>query len=94
MTPPEPGDTDGFERRDAMWERVLFMILFLVLFAIAETILWAIAIGQLAWMLFSGGRPNDNIAEFGARLGVWTKRVALYLSGTTDEKPFPWREID
>lgn len=85
---------DGFVRRDAIWERFLFMALFLVLFAIAETLLWAIAIAQFLWMAVNRGRPNENIAEFGARLGVWLKRVALYQSGTTDEKPFPWREID
>ena len=87
-------DGDGFEKRDGMGARFLFMLLFLVLFAIAETILWAVAVLQFLWMLFNQGRPNDNIAEFGARLGVWMKRVTMYQSGATDEKPFPWREID
>ncbi len=90
----EAREGDGFVRRDAIWERFLFMALFLFLFAIGEILLWAVTIGQFVWMLFNRGRPNDNIAEFGARLGVWLKRVALYQSGTTDEKPFPWREID
>jgi hypothetical protein len=85
---------DGFVRRDGMGARFLYMLVFLFLFAIAETILWAMTLGQFLWMLFNQGRPNDNIAEFGARLGVWMKRVAMYQSGTTDEKPFPWREID
>lgn len=86
-------DDDGFIRRDSMIERLLFMLLFLFLFAIAETLMWAIAIGQFIWMVFNK-RPNDHMAEFGARLGVWLKRVAMYQSGVTDEKPFPWREID
>lgn len=85
---------DGFVKRDSMGERFLYMLIFLFLFAIAETILWAMTLGQFLWMLFNQGRPNDNISEFGARLGVWLKRVAMYLSATTDEKPFPWREID
>ncbi len=85
---------DGFIKRDSMFERFLYSLIFLVLFAIVETVLWVLTIGQFIWMLFNGARPNDNISEFGARLGVWTKRVALYLSATTDEKPFPWREID
>jgi len=94
MSEREEGQDDGFVKRDGMGERFLYTIVFLVLFAIAETILWAMTIGQFLWMLVNQGRPNDNIAEFGARLGVWLKRVAMYLSGTTDEKPFPWREID
>jgi len=89
-----PAAEDGFERRDALWQRLLFMALFLVLFAIAETLIWAITIVQFLWMLFNAGRPNQSIAEFGARLGVWLKRVAAYQSAATDEKPFPWREID
>lgn len=85
---------DGFVKRDNWFARLLFSVLFLMLFAVAESLLWALTFIQLVWMLFSGFHPNHNIAEFGARLGVWLKRVTLYLSGTTDEKPFPWREID
>lgn len=93
MSDGEFRDEDGWEKRDEIWERFLFMIVFLILFAVAETLLWFVTVAQFLWMLFSGG-PNHAIAEFGARLGVWLKRVALYQSGTTDEKPFPWREID
>ncbi len=90
MTDPD----DGFVKRDTMAERFFYSIVLMFLFAIGETILWAMTIGQFVWMLFHGGQPNDNVSEFGARLGVWMKRVVLYLSATTDEKPFPWREID
>lgn len=86
-------DKDEFERRDSMWERLLFGLLLLFMFAVAETLLWAVTIAQFFWMVFAG-RPNDHISEFGARLGVWVKRSVFYLSGTSEEKPFPWREID
>ena len=89
----DPSDEHGFVRRDSMLERFFYMILLMLMFAIAETMMWVLAIGQFLWMLFNP-HPNDHIAEFGARLDVWLKRVALYLSATTDEKPFPWREID
>ncbi len=90
---PARDEDDGFLPRDGRFARTAFAFLFLFLFAIAEMLLWAISLGQIVWTLVYGG-PNEHIAEFGARLGVWLKRVALYLSGTTDEKPFPWREID
>lgn len=90
----ENNEDDSFLKRDSMGERFVFMIVFLVLFAIVETLIWFLTIGQFLWMLFHSGTPNDNIAEFGARLGVWMKRVAMYQSAATDEKPFPWREID
>lgn len=92
MTYPHE-DEDGFLRRDGRIERIIYMIVFLFLFALAETLLWVVTFAQIVWMIVYG-QPNDYVAEFGARLGVWLKRVALYQSGTTDEKPFPWREID
>ena len=88
-----PPEEDGWEKRDEIWERFLFSIVLLILFAVAQNLVWLVAVVQFLWMLFYG-RPNLQIAEFGARLGVWMKRLNLYLSGTTDEKPFPWREID
>ncbi len=87
-------DEDGFVKRDSMGARFVYSLILLFLFALGETLLWAMTIGQFIWMLFNKGRPNDNISEFGARLGVWMKRVVMYLSATADEKPFPWREID
>ena len=90
----EHQDDDDFVKRDEIWERFLFSILLLVLFALVETLMWLMTAGQVLWMLFNKNQANDNIAEFGARLCVWLKRAAMYLSGTTDDKPFPWREID
>lgn len=86
-------EEDGFLPRDNRVERIIYMLVFLMLFAIAETLLWLVSVAQIFWLIVHG-KPNDHVAEFGARLGVWLKRVALYVSGTTDEKPFPWREID
>ena len=89
----EDDEDDGFERRDGTWERVVYMIVLMMLFWVAVNLFWFVALGQAIWTVVYR-RPNDQIAEFGARLGVWLKRVALYVSGATDEKPFPWREID
>ncbi len=84
---------EDYLHRDGRFERIIYMVVFLILFAIGETLLWAVTAAQMIWVVVYG-RPNDHVAEFGARLGVWIKRVVLYQSGTTDEKPFPWREID
>lgn len=86
-------DEDLYLPKDSRFERILHMIAFVFLLGIAKPIFWAMVIAQFVWTLIYG-TPNDHIAEFGARLGVWVKRVILYMSGTTDEKPFPWREID
>lgn len=82
-------DDDAGEDRSAVWMRGLFMVILAVLFWLAETILLACAVLQFGWLLFAG-RRNDAIAEFGGSLAGWLGRSARFLSGASEEKPFPW----
>jgi len=82
--------TDTYQPRGSVWMRGLHMVIFAVLFGMAETLLLALAFIQFCWMLFTGDR-NGAIAEFGASLGNWLQHVAAFQSGATDDKPFPWR---
>ncbi len=82
--------SDIYQRGSGVWMRGLHMVLFALLFGLAETLLLALAFIQFCWMLFTHGR-NGAIAEFGASLGNWLHHVAEFQSGATDDKPFPWR---
>jgi hypothetical protein len=42
-------------------------------------------------MLFTGN-PNRSIANFGDSLGRWLHAVAKFQTGSTEDKPFPWRD--
>ena len=68
------------------------IIVFFILFAIAETVLFVLAIIQFFWMLFNTGRRSDAIADFGKRLGTWLQEVALFQTAQSDKRPFPWKE--
>jgi len=71
------------------WTRGLYMLAFILLFALAETVLTLIAILQFLWLIFTG-RRNDALRDFGASLSIWMGDVARFQACDTDAKPFPW----
>jgi hypothetical protein len=71
-------------------KRGIIMLLFLFCFGIAQWVLYAVAVIQFLWMLIRGER-NAFLATFGRSLGLWLAETAWFLSGDTEERPFPWR---
>lgn len=87
----EPGYETGESGEDEnIWLRGLWMLLFAALFALAETILWVVALVQFLWMLFSKEK-NELLLDFGRDLGKWMQDVARFQSGASEVKPFPWK---
>ncbi len=80
-------DTGG----DSIWMRILSAVVLLVLFALAETALWIMAIIQILWRALNG-EANARIAEFGQTVSVWTGHAVKYLTGASEARPFPWDE--
>ncbi len=85
-------DPTDQNQKPSLWWRAVPTVLFFFLFAIAETILFALAVIQFFWMLFNVGQKSPAIAEFGDTLGKWLRDVALFQTAQTDKRPFPWRE--
>ena len=73
----------------SIWMRGLWMIVVMVLFGIAQSLLCAATVVQFFWMLFSG-KPSEPLAEFGTGLSHWMAKAARFLTAASDEKPFPW----
>jgi hypothetical protein len=73
------------------WMRGVYMIVLAILFAIAETVLLAVAVIQFAWMIVYRDR-QPALASFGAALGAWLREVARYQSAQTEQRPFPWAD--
>ena len=76
-------------RRD-VWMRGLFMLLFMIGFAIGQWLLNLVAIVQFVWLLFAR-EPNQLLARFGHSVSLWLAEIGRFLSCSTNEKPFPWR---
>jgi hypothetical protein len=73
-----------------VWMRGLFMLILIVGFTAGQWLLNLLALVQFLWLLFARA-PNEFIARFGNSLAIWLAEVGRFLTGATDEKPFPWR---
>jgi hypothetical protein len=74
-----------------VWLRGPFMLLFAVIWAVAEMVLFATAIVQFGFALLAGA-PNARLRRFGLSLAAFFRDVARFLTYATDEKPFPFRD--
>jgi hypothetical protein len=73
----------------AIWLRGLYMLLLVLAFGVAQTLLCVTAIAQFLWLLFAG-EPNRQLVQFGSSLSRWLGDTARYLTLSSDVKPFPW----
>ena len=73
-----------------VWIRGLFMLLFIIGFAIGQCLLNVLAVVQFFWLLFAR-EPNQLLAHFGNSLSNWLAEIGHFLSCATDDKPFPWK---
>ncbi|MEM0976040.1 MAG: DUF4389 domain-containing protein [Pseudomonadota bacterium] len=89
MTDAETQTAPLYERKGSIWMRGLIMIVMAILFGIAETVLFIMAILQFFWVVFSGEK-NKSLSEFGAALARWVKQVVEFQTMETDDRPFPW----
>ena len=73
------------------WARVLYMILFAVLFKAAEFVMWVVVIFQLAISLATGS-PNERLQRFGKQLSTYVGSLWMFLTYNTEKKPFPFSD--
>jgi len=86
---PDGEQPEGLDKQ--IWLRGLWMLLFAMLFSLAGTILGVSAVIQFLWMLIAKEK-NPLLSEFGRDMGKWLHDVALFQTGATEEKPFPWKK--
>jgi hypothetical protein len=82
--------TQNIRARDT-WVRGLFMLLFVVLYEVAEWVLFVLALLQFLWTLFTR-RPNQRLVEFGEGLGRYAYQIVRFLTFNTEDKPFPFAD--
>lgn len=80
--------------RDALGQRLLYVILIAIMLSFASTVLTAITVIQFIVMAVSKGEPNERLADFGTDLGIWLAKAARYQVGASDVKPWPWTDLD
>jgi hypothetical protein len=77
--------------KSSRWTRLLYMILFAVLFKAAEFVMWVVVVIQLAVTLATGA-PIERLQRFGKQLSIYTYSLWLYLTYNTEKTPFPFAD--
>ncbi len=72
--------------------RVLYMLLFGIVFWIVS---WTLAIAAIAQLVvrLSTGQLNAELTRFGASLARYTKQIVEYLTFVTEQVPYPIGEF-
>lgn len=74
------------------WVRILFMLLFVFIYSIAEIVLGAVVILQILFTLLNR-KTNENLLVFGKQLSVFIYQVFLFLTYNTEKRPFPFDDF-
>jgi hypothetical protein len=73
------------------WKRGLFMLLFLLIYGVAEILVTAVVVLQFFFVLFTG-EQNARLREFGASLSTFVYQIMRYWTYNSEEKPYPFGE--
>lgn len=84
----EAGDTP---RETEVWVRGLFMVLFALVWGVAEVVVVGVALLQFGWVVATG-RRNTRLCEFGESLGRFFYEMTAFFTFRSDEKPFPFSD--
>ena len=71
------------------WIRFLYMLLFVVFYSVAELVIWAVVLFQVAVNLFTG-KSNERLLLFGNQLSRYVYEILLYLTYNSEDLPFPF----
>lgn len=77
-------------RRDT-WSRALFVILFALIYSIAEIVLATTVVLQFGFVLISGER-NQKLLEFGDNLSKFIYQILRFVTFNSDDRPFPFSD--
>ncbi len=73
------------------WVRGLYMLLFFVLYNVAETVLYLLAVYQFGATLITG-KANPRVRAFGRGLSRYIYDIMQFMSYNTEKRPFPFNE--
>ena len=73
------------------WKRGLYMLLFAIIYGIAELVLFAIVLFQFVSMVLLQ-KTNERLLDFSRGLIAFIREIYLYLTYNSEDRPFPYRE--
>ncbi|CUH69676.1 MAG: DUF4389 domain-containing protein [Pseudomonadota bacterium] len=88
---PEPRSLVVVESPGA---RILYSVVIWVMMGFASTVIGVLALLQAGILLTNGKRRNERIAGFGTDIGIWFAKATRYITADSEDKPWPWTELD
>lgn len=77
--------------RESILLRMLWMVIFVIVWQLAELVLGAVVLLQLGYRLFYGA-PNSGLMGFGDSLSQYLAQIGRFGTFNTDEKPWPFAD--
>lgn len=77
--------------RRSLFTRILLMILMAIAYSLSGTILFIVAVIQIAFVLFTD-MPNSHLMSFSRSLGLYFQQIVNFQTFVTEELPFPFND--
>jgi len=87
---PRPSVKENI-KTGSTWKRGLYMLLFAIIYGIAELVLFAVILFQFVSMVLLQ-KTNERLIDFSRELIAFIREIYLYLTYNSEDKPFPYRE--
>lgn len=77
--------------QQSIWIRALYMLLFTLLYSVAEFVMLAVVLVQFSYRVFNE-TPHPRVLALGAAVSSYIYQVLRYLSFNTEVMPYPFSE--
>ena len=84
-------DPKQASRYESLVLRVLWMLVFLLVWQVAQLVLGGLVLVQLIYRLVYGA-PNRGLMNFGDSLSLYLAQIGRYGSFHTEQKPWPFAD--
>ncbi|HSH43975.1 MAG TPA: DUF4389 domain-containing protein [Arenicellales bacterium] len=81
--------TDGDSGGRSIWMRALFMLLFAIIYSIAEIVVVLVAVFQFFCVLITGA-GNARVLSLGQGLSTYVYQILVFETFNSERLPFPF----
>ena len=75
----------------SIWVRILYMVILVIAYSVAEAVLVVVSIFQFLTVLFTGS-VNEALQRFGANLSSYQYAILQFATFNREDLPFPFND--
>ena len=76
---------------DRFWLRTIYTVIYVIVVRVLDLMLLLLTLVQWGYQLFTGS-GHEKLGRFAFGLGVYYQQIVHYLTGCSDEKPYPFSD--